>query len=423
MDLQIMPAPIAYVRHLVDVEDDSRAKFDQLRVLAQNTLQVLSGILLSDCLRLGLVGGLANQPSTKRMAVGDFANYISEAASGLMTQIDHSYVPELVRLYGERTKEARQRRERMQRIVQNRNRDAHTASLAQTRAWLSELLSEVDAVLEELDCLRAYIMVAVRNIEPGPDRLSSKLNGLRCQGFSERYLPIKQPIYQIISRSEVILIKVDRSDWLSLRPWFLYFWDDNGSVGTTLEELALLNLASSRYLSYVGLISGAEYRVENEWRSFTMYESETAQERPATDDKQGVVYPEAADSPGWSPNEPEDDETSRLLKHLTLTHENIITKLNNGSGGKHHLVSVRTPVREVAVATVDQLGRVQLFKRMLQRAVGEGLLQKARLETALSELGEIGKEETDLGGALLDIGNISERVDWLGKLAHYFSNW
>ena len=31
MDLQILPAPIAYVRYLVDVEDDYRAKFDQVK--------------------------------------------------------------------------------------------------------------------------------------------------------------------------------------------------------------------------------------------------------------------------------------------------------------------------------------------------------------------------------------------------------
>ena len=423
MDLQILPAPIAYVRHLVDVEDDYRAKFDQVRVLAQNTLQVVSAILLCDCLRLGLIGELATQPSTKRMAVGDLATYISAAADGLMTQIDHSYVPELVQLYGEKSKEARQRRERMQRIVQNRNRDAHTASLAQTRAWLTELLPEVDAVLEELDCLRAYIMVAARNIEPAPDRLSSKLNGLRCQGFSERYLPIKQPISQMVSRSEVIIIKVDRNDWLSLRPWFLYFWDDNGgSSSTTSGELALLNVVNNRYLNYIGLISGAEYRVENEWRSFTMYESETAQEQPRTDAKRDGVDHEAAVSPDLADEEPEDDETSSLLKRLMMTHENIVAKQLHGSGGGDHWVLVRTPVREVVVATVDRLGRVQLLKRMLERAVGEGLLERARFETALSELGEVREKETDLGGALLDIGHISERVDWLGKLARYFSN-
>ena len=117
MDLQILPAPIAYVRHLVDVEDDYRAKFDQVRVLAQNTLQVVAAILVSDCLRLGKVSELPTQPAAKRLAVGDFATFISEAAHTLMPQVELSYVPELVQLYGERSKESRQRKDRLQRIV------------------------------------------------------------------------------------------------------------------------------------------------------------------------------------------------------------------------------------------------------------------------------------------------------------------
>ena len=422
MDLQLLPAPIAYVRYLVDVEDDHRAKFDQLRVLSQNTLQVVSAILLSDCLRLGLVGELATQPSAKRLAVGDFATYISEAADRLMTQVEQSYVPELVQLYGERSKEARQRRDRLQRIVQNRNRDAHTASLAQTGAWLAELVYDVDAVLEELDCLRAYIMVAARNVEPAPDRLTSNLNGLRCQGFSERYVPIKQPISQMVSRSEVILIKVDRSDWLSLRPWFLYFWDDSGGLSSTPEEIALLNVVDNRRLSYIGLISGAEYRVDNDWRTFTMYELETPAVQFTTDGKSDVGDAESAESTDMPDKELVEGKTSTLLKRLTMSHENIVARQEPGSGGGDYLVSFRTPVREVAIATVDPQGGVQLFARMLDRAVAEGLLVQARFHTAMDELEAIREGETDLRGAMLDIGHISERMDWLGKLAHCFAS-
>ena len=185
---------------------------------------------MSDCLRLGRVSQLSTQPSAKKLAVGDFATFINEAADILMSNVELSYVPELVQLYGERSKETRQRKDRLQRIVQNRNRDAHTASLAQSRTWLNELLPDVDAILDELDCLRAYTMVSTRNVELSPDHLSSRLNGLRCQGFSQRYVSIKLPISRIVSRSEVILIKVDRSDWLSLRPWFLYFWNDNDGL-------------------------------------------------------------------------------------------------------------------------------------------------------------------------------------------------
>lgn len=192
MDIHLLPAPISYVRHLVDVEDDVRAKFDQLRVLAQNTVQVIAAVLLSDCERLGLTAGLATQPMAKKLAVGDFVTHVVEAADQLVAKIDASYVPELVQLYGENNREVRQRRERLQQLVQSRNRDAHTASLGQTRAWFDTLLPEVDAVLKELVCLRPYVMVAAKNVEPAPDRVSSTLNGLRCQGFSERYLPTYQ---------------------------------------------------------------------------------------------------------------------------------------------------------------------------------------------------------------------------------------
>ena len=422
MDLQLLPSPIAYVRHLVDVEEDNRAKFDQLRVLSQNTLQVVSAILLSDCMRLGLIGNLATQPSAKRLAVGDFATYISEAAGSLMAQVEHSYVPELVQLYGERSKEGKQRRDRLQRIVQNRNRDAHTASLAPSRAWLDELVSEVDAVLEELDCLRSYIMVAARNVEPAPDQLTSILNGLRCQGFSERYVPIRQPISQMVSRSEVILIKVDRSDWLSLRPWLLFFWDGGGGPSGTPEELALLNIVDDRRLTYIGLISGSEYRGDDDWRAFTMYEIETPSVQLSTDDKPDTSDAEWVDSTDMATKELVEDETSILLKRLTNSHENIVARQQPGSSGRDHLLSVRTPVREVAIATVDPQGRVQLFARMLDRAVREGLLEEKRFQTAISDLGEIGGEEADPRGAMLEIGHISERMDWLGNLATCFAS-
>ena len=80
MDLHILPAPIAYVRHLVDVEDDDRAKFDQLRVLAQNTLQFMAAILVNDCHRLQLVDQLTTPIPEKRFAVGDFVTIIVEAS-------------------------------------------------------------------------------------------------------------------------------------------------------------------------------------------------------------------------------------------------------------------------------------------------------------------------------------------------------
>ena len=388
VDFHLLPAPIAYVRHLVDVEDDNRAKFDQLRVLAQNTLQVMAAILLSDCLRLGLVSDLPTQPRAKRLAVGDFVTSIIEAASLLMSQLELCYVPELVRLYGEKNKVARQRRERLQRIVVNRNRDAHTASLAQSNTWLNELVPDVYDTIQELDCLRAYMMVSAKNVELAPDRDSSHLNGLVCHGFSDRYVSVKLPIVQTVSRCEVILIKVERSEWLSLRPWFLYVWDYDESLTTGAEELALLNAVDDRRLSYIGLISGTEYQLDSEWRMFTMYELEATRTQPSTYTEGDASQCEHQRSVGLPVEELDAREPSRLLKRLAATRENILVSQRVGSEGEEYLVSIRTPVREVAVASVDQSGSVQIFSKMLERAMGEGLLEKSRFQKALDDLGQ-----------------------------------
>lgn len=411
MDIHLLPAPIAYVRHLVDVEDDVRAKFDQLRVLAQNTLQVIAAILLSDCERLGLSGRLATQPIAKRLAVGDFATHVVEAADQLIPYMEASFIPELVELYGEKSRQARQRRGRLQQMVQSRNRDAHTASLAQTKTWLEMLLPEVDAVLGELNCLRTYGMVATKNIEPTPDRVSGTLNGLRCQGFSEKYLPIKQAISPMVSRSEVILTKVDRTDWLSLRPWFLYFWEDDRESGNYPDELGLLNVINDRHFNYIGLFSGKEYRVGEEWRSFTMYRPELPVTIPGS--------PDEAEN-GLS-GELVGDTTQDLIHQLTKLSENIIVKEQFRASGKEYLVSVRTPAREVAVAMVDEHGQVQLFRNMLERAVGEGLLNGAKWESGMKDLGDFTSLSAQ-GAALMEVGNLSERINWLGRLAQDFSH-
>ena len=84
MDIQLLPAPIAYVRHLVDVEEDDRAKFDQWRVLAQNMLQLMAAILINDCFRLNLIEHLATPPLGKRLVIGDFTAFIIEAAAALV---------------------------------------------------------------------------------------------------------------------------------------------------------------------------------------------------------------------------------------------------------------------------------------------------------------------------------------------------
>ena len=390
-------------------------------------LQLMAAIVINDCLRLDLIDSLSTPPLQKKLAAGDFATFIWEAAGALNSEVERSYVPELVRLYGDSGKATRQRRSRLARIIENRNRDAHTASLAQTSKWLSELSSDVDDTLGELDFLRSYILIAARSVELTPSRQSSRLNGVRCHGVSDKYVPIQMPIEHAVSRSEVILVKVNRSDWLTLRPWFLYLEGDGGP-GVSGEELTLLNGVNDRRLDYVGLISGAEYRPDNEWRSHTVYELAASLVQPVPKPRYEVIetsLPESQDR-GIEPELPNDSHEheglSSHLQRLARSHENIVIQIDKGAAGRDYLISVRTPLREVAVAAVDTAGTVWLYPSMLKRAEADGLIAKARLSRVLGLLGSPDAQEIQRGTALLDIGHISGRASWLGNLASEFSS-
>lgn len=204
---------------------------------------------------------------------------------------------------------------------------------------------------------------------------------------------------------------MDRSDWLSLRPWFLYFWENDRELGNASDELGLLNAVNSRYLNYIGLVSGKEYRVGDEWRSFTMYGAESSGKELGLTDA-------ADDDPVM---ELVQDSTRVLIDGLAESNENIIVEEQSGASGKEYLVSIRTPAREVAVAMIDERGEVQLFRNMLERAVGEGLLDRAKLEAGLKDLEDTGSLPPR-GAALVDAGNLSERVVWLDTLARNFAN-
>ncbi len=115
------------------------------------------------------------------------------------------------------------------------------------------------------------------------------------------------------------------------------------------------------------------------------------------------------------------DNTQDLIHQLAKLSENIIVKEQFRANGREYLVSVRTPAREVAVAMVDEHGQVQLFKNMLDRAVGEGLLNGAKLESGLRDLGDVASLPAH-GAALMDVGNLSEQINWLGRLAQDFSH-
>ena len=136
---------------------------------------------------------------------------------------------------------------------------------------------------------------------------------------------------------------------------------DEGRLRTRTQELALLNVINDRRLNYIGLVSGEEYRVGNEWRAFTVYEFETPEAQPIMDIQSDVIDPELDEFHDSGTDELADAKTSDLLRCLTRDQENIVIKQQQGFGVEDYLVSVRTPIREVAVATIDPSGNIQLF--------------------------------------------------------------
>ncbi len=424
MELHILPAPIAYVRHLVDVEDDERAKFDQLRVLAQNTLQFMASILVNDCHRLGLIDHLPTPIPRKKLVVGDFFTLIVEASNALMPVADNAYVPQLVRLYGDLGKAIRQRKTRLQRVVESRNRDAHAASLAQTAVWLRALRIDMDEILEELVFLRSYALIAVKNLEMTPDRRTSLLNGVRCHGFAERYTAVNLPISQTISRCEVILVKPNSTRCLSLRPWLLYLNNGPDSI-VSVDELALLNSIDARRLEHIGLVSGEIYSPENEWRTFTVY-AESEAEKTAIPTRSRI---ESSDNHSRNKLQPRNlsgrgkliDEFGDQIRRLAETSGNIAIQPDSEKRSNEYFVSVRTPTRDVPVATIDPSGIVWIYPRSLKRALFKGSVDQNKDHEVLQQLRTICPGTTSLDTAILKIGHISECVVWLGNLARSLS--
>ena len=410
----------------MDVEHDNRAKFDQLRVLAQNMLQLMASILINDCLRLQLTDQLVTSPSQEKLIVGDLARLIGEAAAALMSNESVSYVPELVRLYGEQSKIARRRKEQLQRIVWYRNRDAHTASLAQSNIWLDELQTDVDDVLESLAFLHSYIMVAATNVEITPDRQGSQLNGVRCQGLSDKYIPIRIPVDQVVSSSEVVLTRVDGGDCLSLRPWFL-FLDSDGTGGSMGRELTLLNRVDGRRLDFVGLISGLEYRPDITWLMHSVYNGWLTQPTVGQDDFEDVEQHRTVSIPGSEAQElvrpygALEDSVRHLLQGLMEACEGIVIQGDNRSHSSDSLILVRTSIREVVLATIDGAGTVFIHPRMLERAVADGLIADHQLRESIGHLDSTSVEQISRGIALLNVGTLAERSEWLCSLAHKFS--
>ena len=116
------------------------------------------------------------------------------------------------------------------------------------------------------------------------------------------------------------------------------------------------------------------------------------------------------------------DTVAIHVERLASFYESIVIQPDRGAHGTEYFVSVRTPARDVAIATVDSSGTVWIYPRSLERAAEQDLIVLTRLYELLDMLvsGKTGNFTTE--AALIEIGHISEQAEWLSVLAHSFAN-
>lgn len=393
----VLPSPIAYGRHLVDTVIDHRAKIDQIRVLVQNTFQLLTAILVCDCVEKGIAEDLPSLPSEKRFSLGDFVTLTYEASEALSPYGDKCYVPELVKLYGASNQETRTRKERGLRFASMRNEDVHSASLGQTAKTLEALWPETDLFVQELQFLEDYLLVAVNSLVVSPDLTRVRLQGHRCHGAAREYSVISLEGTQYASCGEVILAKSGRPNWLSLRPWFLFSYDDIGFLNQGIQELLLMSAIERRKLRYCGLTSGNTYWFDtDEWLTGTAFSE--SPEIP-------VKVTEGTTEAPLVPQRRAGAKTDSVVKPVTLrqssdaiTQGNAVQQPILRSLLTRPFVSsrqmrdgsiwilVQTTIKAVPIGSINLDGSFWVNAPSLLRAAEQSLVNGKEIETMLKEL-------------------------------------
>lgn len=286
---------------------------------------------------------------------------------------------------------------------------------------LKELDESIEALLEELSFLEDYQLVAVKNFELSPDKTKGKLSGRRCHGAATPYPTVNLDVHEFASKGEVILAKTNRSDWLSLRPWFLYAYD-LGYANQGLEELLVLNDIGEERLKFIGLISGESYRIDGEdWLRDSPFATviqaglkgreiisapTSIRPEPSTEDS-GVEGEETTES-SFDTNK----QVVGALRSLT----NVALKPRRSGNDGETWVVIQSPIRDVPVALIDKEQILWLHLGSLQRAVRDGLITKRDLDGVIEDLGE----NTTTKGSIISVGRIDERLDWLKGLLGKF---
>jgi len=397
MNYAVLPSPIAYGRHLVDTVVDQRAKIDQIRVLVQNTFELVAAILVCDCDNKGIARSLPSLPSDKRLSFGDFVTLTCEASEALLPHGDDCYVPELARLYGASDQETRTRRDRGQRFASLRNEDVHSASLGQTATILETLWPEVDVLIRELQFLESYLLVAVSSLVVSPDKKRVRIQGRRCHGVAREYSVISLEGVQYASCGEVILAKSGKPNWLSLRPWFLFSYDDIGFLNQGVQELLLVNSIERRKLRYCGLSSGSTYWFDTgEWLCGTAFSegAEISAETTVDTREPALVSTVRLERKGESSEEPvvvgqtsektiqANEAQQSMLQSLVALPYISLRQVSDGS----IWILLQTAVRAVPIGSVNTDGSFWVNTPSLLRAAEQGLILREDIEVMLERL-------------------------------------
>lgn len=397
MSYIVLPSPIAYGRHLVDTVIDERAKTDQIRVLVQNTFQLLAAILVCDCAEKGIAKDLPSLPSEKRFSFGDFVSITCEASQVLLPYGGKCYVPELAKLYGASNEQTRIRKERGHRFASMRNEDVHSASLGQTARMLEALGPEVGVFVEELQFLENYLLVAVNSLVVSPDMKTVRIQGRRCHGAAREYSVISVEGMQYASCGEVILAKPGKPNWLSLRPWFLFSYDDIGFLNQGIQELLLISAIEKQKLRYCGLTSGNTYWFDtNEWLSGTAFaESTEISVKTIEDMREAILVPQ--EKRGVKPDlvtkpvilgqasdtitQGNEAQQSILRSLLALP---FISSRQMKDG--NIWILAQTMLKAVPIGSVNIDGSFWVNAPSLLRAAEQGLINRKDIDTMLREL-------------------------------------
>ena len=241
------------------------------------------------------------------------------------------------------------------------------------------------------------MLVAVNSLVVAPDMKRVRIQGRRCHGAAREYSVISLEGMQYASCGEVILAKSGKPNWLSLRPWFLFSYDDIGFLNQGIQELLLINVIEKQKLRYSGLTSGNTYWFDtNEWLSGTAFaESVEISVRITEDTREAILVPQ--EKPAVKPDlvtkpvtlgqasdtitQGNEAQQSIIRSLLTLPFVSL-RQMKDGN----IWILIQTAVKAVPIGSVNIDGSFWVNAPSLLRAAEQGLINRKDIEIMLGEL-------------------------------------